>query len=163
MKRGITCICIFILFILLILYFKVDISGADIIYVDANGGKDFTCIQDAIATANSGDTIFIYSGVYYENIIIDKRITLLGEGRDSVIIDGGGSGNVIIVRTNGVEISEVYIRNGGPSSAGILLDNANHVTISHCKIDGMYYDITLSSASYNTIRENVVSNSDNIG
>ena len=161
MKRGI--ICISILFILLILYFKVDISGADIIYVDVNGGKDYTRIQDAIAAANNGDTIFVYAGIYYENIIIDKRITLLGEGRDSVIIDGGGSGNVIIVRVSGVEISEVCIKNSGTGSAGIFLDNVNSVTINHCKIDNAYYGVMLSSASYNTIRENIISNSANIG
>ena len=161
MKRGI--ICISILFILLILYFKVDISGADIIYVDVNGGKDYTRIQDAIAAANNGDTIFVYAGIYYENIIIDKRITLLGEGRDSVIIDGGSSGNVIIVRVSGVEISEVCIKNSGTGSAGIFLDNVNSVTINHCKIDNAYYGVMLSSASYNTIRENIISNSANIG
>ncbi len=161
MKKEIMCISI--LLFLLLLYFRVDVSRANIIYVDANGGKDFTRIQDAIAAANNGDTIFIYNGIYYENLIIDKRVTLLGEGRDSVIIDGGGSGNVIIVRINGVEISEVSIRNGGPGSAGILLDNADYVTISHCKIEGTYYGIVLSSSSYNTIRENIISNSGNIG
>ncbi len=156
-------ICILTLLFLLFLYFRIDTGKASIIYVDANGGKDFTRIQDAIAAASSGDTIFVYSGIYYENIIIDKRITLLGEGRDSVIIDGGGSGNVIIVRVNGVEISEVCITNSGARSAGILLDNVDYVTVSHCKIDNAYYGIVLSSASYNTIRENIISNSSNIG
>jgi len=156
-------ICISILFFLLFFYFRIEISQANIIYVDINGGKDFAHIQDAIAAANSGDTIFIYGGIYYENIIIDKRVTILGEGRDTVIIDGGGSGNAIIVRIDGVEISEVCIKNSGTSSAGILLDTANSITISHCKIDGGYYGVILSSASYNTLRENIISNSDNIG
>ena len=33
-------------------------------------------IQSAIDAAHSGDTVFVYNGVYYENVVIDKTITL---------------------------------------------------------------------------------------
>jgi len=49
-------------------------------------------IQDLIDNASDGDTIYIPSGIYYENIIINKAINLIGEDKDTTIIDGGGIG-----------------------------------------------------------------------
>ena len=37
------------------------------IYVDDDGGADYTKIQDAIDNASDGDTIFVYEGLYFEN------------------------------------------------------------------------------------------------
>ncbi len=36
-----------------------------------------------------GDTVLVYLGVYHENMVVNKSITLQGEDRDSAIIDGG--------------------------------------------------------------------------
>jgi len=47
-------------------------------------------IQELIDNANSGDTIYISSGIYYENIIVDKPLTIIGDGAESTIIDGMG-------------------------------------------------------------------------
>ena len=44
-------------------------------------------IQDLIDNASSGDTIYIPSGIYYESIVIDKSITLVGEDKNTTIID----------------------------------------------------------------------------
>ena len=46
-------------------------------------------IQELIDNANPGDSLFIPIGVYHENIIINKKINLLGENKDLTIIDGG--------------------------------------------------------------------------
>jgi len=42
----------------------VDKSGASgtTIYVDDDGGADYTSIQDAIDAASEGDTVYVYSG-----------------------------------------------------------------------------------------------------
>ena len=59
------------------------------IYVDDDGGADYTRIQDAIDNASYGDTIFVYNGSYYEDIKIEKSINLFGEkGKYSPIIYG---------------------------------------------------------------------------
>ena len=46
--------------------------------VDDSGGADSTRIQDAINNASAGDTILVYSGIYYENVVVDKSVTLKG-------------------------------------------------------------------------------------
>lgn len=52
----------------------------------------YSTITSAINAARSGDTVYVKSGKYIENILIDKPLTLSGEDRKSTIIDGGGRG-----------------------------------------------------------------------
>jgi len=65
-----------------------ELSSNDFIYVDDDGTADYTKIQDAIDNASDFDTIFVFSGTYYETLIINKSINLLGEDRENTIIDG---------------------------------------------------------------------------
>jgi parallel beta-helix repeat protein len=74
---------------------------------------DFPTIQKAINNANSGDTIYVRAGVYMENVLINKTVTLAGENRSSVIVDGQGLGDVITIFADNVGVSEFTIRGGG--------------------------------------------------
>ena len=44
--------------------------------VDNEGDGDFKLIQKAINNANPGDTIEVYSGIYNEDITINKQLVL---------------------------------------------------------------------------------------
>ena len=92
------------------------------IYVDDDGGADYTRIQDAIDAAKSGDTIYVYEGTYNENIEIDKSIELTGENKENTIIDGGGQDDVVYITANNVVVTDFTSENGGelePHDAGI--------------------------------------------
>ena len=94
----------------------VPTSNGNTLYVGGSGPGNYTKIQDAIDNASDGDTVFVYndSSPYYEhNITVDKSINLVGENRDTTVIDGGGKGSVIIVTAHGVNISGFTIQNGG--------------------------------------------------
>jgi len=55
--------------------------------VDANGDGTHTTITDALTEADDGDTIHVRPGTYVEAIVIDKDITLTGDGpREDIVI-----------------------------------------------------------------------------
>jgi parallel beta-helix repeat protein len=118
-------------------------------------------IQDLIDNASDGDTIYITSGTYYENVVIDKSINLIGEDKNTTIIDAGGSGNVVTISANGVNITGFTITNAsGFYNAGIdITSNYNNVT--NCSIiSNIWFGIHMDYACYNTIRDNTIT--DNI-
>ena len=123
--------------------------------VDDDGPADFARIQDAINAAGDGDTIFVHSGIYYENVVFNKTVLLIGENRSTTIIDSAGKGTVVSVTANNVIISEFTIENGG--SYGILLDYSHGNTISENIIkNNYYYGIRIWYSGYNTLRNNVL-------
>ena len=69
------------------------------LYVGGSGEGNYTKIQDAIDDASDGDTVFVYddSSPYYENVIVDKSINLIGEDKETTVVDGGRIGSVVIV------------------------------------------------------------------
>jgi len=78
--------------------------GGNILYVGGSGPGNYSIIQDAINDASDGDTIFVYSGTYYENLIVDKTINLVGENRNTVIIDCYDNGDAILIKADWITI-----------------------------------------------------------
>jgi len=66
-------------------------SKGKTLYVGGTGEGNYTKIQDAIDNASDKDTVFVFDGTYYENIVMDKSIRLLGEKTNNTIIDGYGT------------------------------------------------------------------------
>jgi len=44
---------------------------------------DYPTIQEAINNANDGDTIYVRNETYYENVIVHKAVSLVGEDRSA--------------------------------------------------------------------------------
>jgi len=56
----------------------------------------FATIQKGIDTASDRDTVFVSAGTYVENInFIGKNIVLIGEDKETTIIDGNEEGSVV--------------------------------------------------------------------
>ena len=85
------------------------------LYVGGNGSGNYTKIQDAINDSSNGDTVFVYddSSPYYENVVVDKSINLVGEDKNTTVIDGGRSGEVVNISAGEVVISDFTIQNSG--------------------------------------------------
>ena len=97
--------------------------------------NDYSTIQAAINAANNGDTVYVNSQTYYENITIDKSITLQGENKETTVIDGSGSGNVVYSMVGNVVINGFTIRNG---NKGIYFYNAGGSKITNCILTHNY-------------------------
>jgi hypothetical protein len=126
---------------------SMPVSNGNILYVGGTGTNNYTRIQDAIDNASDGDTVFVYddSSPYYEhNITIRKSISLIGEDKNTTIIDGEGTGKVVWIQddNDGVTISGFTIQKCGPFD----------YTFTH-----IYAGIYVKS-SYNTIYDNIIIN-----
>ncbi|HEY8271172.1 MAG TPA: NosD domain-containing protein, partial [Pseudobdellovibrionaceae bacterium] len=75
----------------------------------------YRTLKSAIAAATAGATIKVKEGVYKENRIqIDKKLSLVAEGK--VIVDANGEGHgFILYKTQNVSITGFTIQNTGMS------------------------------------------------
>ena len=106
------------------------------IYVDDDGGRDHTTIQAAIDAAGYQDIIHVLPGEYHENLVVDKRVAIKGNGTFDCIIDGGWDGTVVTVLVPWVHVSGFEIRKGGMTNEGIDLRGADNTSIWDCIIAG---------------------------
>jgi len=117
------------------------------IYVDDNAPPEWydethvKTIQEGINVAEDGDVVYVFSGIYVENIIINKKINLIGENKNTTIIDGsnGGYKDVIVtIRRSYVKLKSLTIQNSGGWSAAVELGGypliclLENISISDC-------------------------------
>jgi len=115
----------------------------NIIYVDDDGTADYTKIQDAVDNASDGDTIYVYSGIYYERLLINKSILLTGEGSDTTILHGYDTTGeevtvaIFLYPVENVTISGFTIEN---SSFGIQALSMYHTRANNCTIEDIIFE-----------------------
>jgi parallel beta-helix repeat protein len=140
------------------------IGDKTVIYVP----DDYPTIQSAVENASVGDTIFVYNDTYYEHVVIDKRLTLLGENRNTTIIDGSDEDSVVVVSADEVTISGFTIQNSGNSSegrdSGIKLWYVDYCNITGNIVTNNGRDgIRLHYSYTNTVAENIITYNDDRG
>jgi parallel beta-helix repeat protein len=132
-------------------YYNNDIRGIRgiSIYIP----KDYSTIQKAIDNASSGDTIFVAEGTYYENIIIDKSISLIGNNSETTILNGNRTAykDVIHISENWVNVTGFRVLDAGYSSSGIELSEVSNVQINNCTLFDNEFGIVLYSSNSNRI------------
>jgi len=120
---------------------KAEGSDGTTFYVGGSGPGNYTAIQSAIDDASDGDTVFVYSGTYYENLIVDKEILLIGQDKNSTIIDGNMQSDAITLIENNVTVKNFLIKNSGQVSevySGISIQSSGN-NICNNKISGGNY------------------------
>jgi len=113
-----------------------------IIYVDDNNTQGpwdgtidhpFQYIYEAINNSSNGDLIYVFLGTYFENFIIDKKLTLIGENESNTIIDGAYKKFIVNITSDNVYFENFTIRNSGgfAKDAGIIVNSENN-SIKNC-------------------------------
>ncbi|MCK4348903.1 MAG: right-handed parallel beta-helix repeat-containing protein, partial [Thermoplasmatales archaeon] len=136
-------------------------DGGDILYVGGIGPNNYTKIQDAIDDADDGDTVFVFNGIYYENVVISTSINLIGEDKNTTIIEGEYSNHIVMVTADWVDISGFKITNSIFPYYGVKVDQSNHVKFHDNICDGNYVGIGFGGGSNNSIFKNICKNNIN--
>ena len=91
-------------------------TRAATLFVGGAGPGNYTTIQEAIDSASPGDTVYVYGGTYFEHVVIDKSLELIGQSPANTTIDGQDTGNVVMVKASSVTIEGFTIQDGGSES-----------------------------------------------
>ncbi len=132
------------------------ISSGNTLYVGGDGPNNYTTIQDAIDNSSNGDTVFVFddSSPYYENIRIKNSINLIGENKNTTIINGKNSYDSCIEISHYTNISGFKIQN---CSSGISI-GSDYNTISNNLIINNEFGIHILYTRKNTIKNNFFAN-----
>ena len=122
--------------------------------------EDYASIQQAIDNATVGATVLVAPGIYYEHLNIGKNISLLGENRETTIIDGVDSQNVISITSDGVTIGNLTLTKSSArtSDNGIYVDRSRGIFVNDTKIVGTYNGIYLYLCSNSIFSRNIITN-----
>lgn len=87
-------------------------------------------IQELLDAAVPGAEVAVPAGDYYGRIVVPDGVTLMGDGADTTILDGGGMGQVVTMGKNAV-IAGFTVRNG---LVGVANTNESFFTVADCRV-----------------------------
>jgi parallel beta-helix repeat protein len=129
----------------------------------------YLTIQSAIDAPETldGHTIFVETGTYYENVVVNKTVSLIGEDKRDTILDGNGTGTGFHILRNDVNITGFTIQNGEPywlPNAGIYIDTGivNSQIVGNDIINNKI-GVLIVDAWQNYISENDIKNNSEAG
>ena len=119
---------------------------------------DYPTIQAALNSASEGDKVFVKSGTYSEDLIINTPLSLVGENKYSTIVVGNGN-TACLIRQDKVNVTGFTFKR--PSTMrwyyGIHLLNVKHCNVFENNVESTFYGIWLVDASFNNVFKNAAS------
>ena len=120
-------------------------SGPRTIRVALDGSGDFSSLQEAVDSAQKGDTVWIKAGAYAQDLTIHskEKITIVGEGVDKVVLLGHGQMVGVLhvgkwpYGATDIEISGLTINEHGGHALGIF--NGQRITLHRLRVNGMVF------------------------
>ena len=158
-KKAITLTSILV-FSLLIINLQTGVSEQTL-----HVPQEFPTITAALATAEDGDTIKVSSGIYTENILVDKSVHIVGEKPATTILRGEGGVDrgarpVVALAADDAEIRAFTIESQNYSTSALhamgVYVQADNCKISSCIIKNCYLGIFSSAQAYLTVEDNTV-------
>jgi parallel beta-helix repeat protein len=133
------------------------VRGAE--YTVGPAGAEFNRIQSAVAWASSGDTIFVASGNYSEQVKLDKTLSLIGSdtGGGAPMINPEKKGIAIEILADGCTVEGFDIENSGIFS-GVRISSQGNTVINNT-VTNNAQGILLSSAHNNSLTGNTITGS----
>ena len=116
-------------------------------------------ISEAVRLAPRGGRILVKAGTYREpTIIVNKRVTIVGEGRP--VLDGQGEREIMTVTADSVTVRGLVFRDVGSSyredRAAIRVQEASGCTIDDNRFERAFFGIYLARVSGCRITRNTI-------
>jgi nitrous oxidase accessory protein len=116
-------------------------------------------LQHAIANATSGAVLSIAAGVHHVHLVLDRPMTL--DGQSGAILDGDGVGDVVRIRTAGVTLRNLTIRNSGRDltamNAGVYIEkDVDGAVIERNRIQDALFGVYLDGPRHVQVIGNVI-------
>jgi len=156
------------------------------IVVDQSGGGHYTTIFEAVAAAKDGDEILVKPGTYVEAVVVDKDVTLRGDGPvEDIVITAPEDGPTFAIEDGGFymdpyaillqdtdanlsdltfsgEPSEVIASGGAPSLEGLVFDHTGY-SFDGSSTSPAGSSIVINRGSAATVRGNTITGGGPIG
>ncbi|MGE5207174.1 MAG: NosD domain-containing protein, partial [Chlamydiota bacterium] len=118
-------------------------------------GRPFQSVSQAIAAAQAGDVIEIETGLYQGNLLLNRRVSLIGIGHP--VIRGQGGESVITVTADNCSVRGLVVEHSGTllatEDSGILL-KSNRNRVEDNELRDILFGIYLYHANDNLISNN---------
>jgi parallel beta-helix repeat protein len=121
---------------------------------------DFSTIGAAIANASAGDTITVNSGTYYENLRVDRGITLIGKDTGAGLPTIYTSGTGIDISADNAIVQGFRVTIAG---TGISVHDCGNALVTDCTVVGNNNGIILTGTHGCTIMNNTITANHNVG
>lgn len=114
-------------------------------------------LQPWIDVTPTGGLLRIPPGTYAGPVVIDRPMTVDGEGK--VTLDGSGHGTVLSIKTDHAIVRKLHIIGSGTShdriDSGILVEGS-HNRIESNQVEDVLFGITLQRANDNFVADNTI-------
>lgn len=137
-------------------------ASASNLRVSSEAEGDYISIQAAIDAAEAGDTIFVSSGTYVENLKVNKEVRIWPDSRnpeETVIRAADPTKSTVEMSADRASLSGFSIE--GSEKTGILLKGVKSCYVNNNRVQGTEYGILLKGSESNTISNNLVTLNDN--
>lgn len=171
MIRRVACVILLgVVLVVPVLFHNVSVLAQPRTWsVDDDGVADFRTIQDAVNAASSGDTVLVKSGVYYEHVVLNKSISLIGESKETTAIDALGFGTAFTIVSDNASITGFTVHNAGqlwgpPVGEGypdscVLANGVLNVRVEGNVLADAAVGVWVSNSSYTSVVGNIVTGS----
>jgi len=160
---------VILIILLLILWTAATQAEAEVVTVNNNGDGNYTSIQEAVNNAHDWDTVLVSPGVYRENIIVNKELTILshpvfsGSQTNRTYIIGTVSDNPVFsissdnVTVNGFHIAGDPLGKDTYQQVGFYLEGVRNCYLNNNTLVLTDQGIVLKSSQGNYLNGNLVS------
>lgn len=154
---------------LFIFWTAVTQAEAVVVTVNNSGDGNFTSIQEAVNNTHNGDTILVSPGVYRENIIVNKELTILsystlsGNQINRTYVIGAVSDDAVFsvisdnVTINGFHIAGGLSRRDTYQEVGLYLEGVRNCSLNNNTLVLTDQGIVLKNSQGNYLNGNLVS------